>query len=191
MLKKIISGGQTGVDRAALDSARLQTAFSWGGWCPKGRLAEDGQLGEEYFAGGQIGSGMQEASSSRPQQRTRLNVHNSDATLILRSARILSPGTKLTIKLLREAGKPYRICDPFKTYTVPRIVQWICIPQSDGKIIEILNVAGPRERKAPGIYERSLQYLTDIFHFVALYHRHGIEIWNPKRRKSEPQKKVD
>jgi len=187
MLRKIVSGGQTGVDRAALDSARLQTAFSWGGWCPKGRLAEDGQLGDEYFAGMQSGSGLQEADSSRPQQRTRLNVRDSDATLILRSGRILSPGTKLTIKILRDARKPYRICDPFKTYTVPRIVQWICQPQKGGKIIEVLNVAGPRESKVPGIYERSFQYLTDIFHLVALYQRHGIEIWNPKRKKKEQQ----
>lgn len=182
MLRKIVSGGQTGVDRAALDSARLQTAFSWGGWCPKGRVAEDGQLGEEYFSSTRLGCGLKEATSSRPAQRTRLNVRDSDATLIVRSGRILSPGTKLTIKLLREAEKPYRICDPYKVYTVPRIVQWICEPQADNTI-EILNVAGPRESKSKGIYDRTFQYLTDIFHLVALYQHHGIEIWNPKRNK--------
>lgn len=191
MLKKIISGGQTGVDRAALDSARLQTAFSWGGWCPKGRLAEDGQLAEEYFAGKQIGSGMQEATSSRYAQRTRFNIRDSDATLIVVGSRIVGPGTKLTMQLLRDAEKPYRRCDPFKTYTVPRVVQWICQPQRNGKTIEILNVAGTRESKSPGIYDRTFQYLTDIFHFVALYQRHGIEIWNPKRKKKEQQKNVD
>lgn len=183
MLRKIVSGGQSGVDRAALDSARLLTAFSWGGWCPKGRVAEDGQLGEEYFSSERFGCGLKEAASSRPAQRTRLNVRDSDATLIVRSGRILSPGTKLTIKLLRESQKPYRICDPYKVYTVPRITQWICLPQSDGRSIEILNVAGPRESKLTGIYDRTFQYLTDIFHMVALYQNYGIEIWNPKRNK--------
>lgn len=188
MLRKIVSGGQTGVDRAALDSARLQTAFSWGGWCPKGRVAEDGQLGEEYFSSDRLGCGLKEASSSRPAQRTRLNVRDSDATLIIRSGKILSPGTKLTIKLLRESQKPYRICDPYKVYTVPRVVQWICQPQADGKIIEILNVAGPRESKSKGLYARTFQYLTDIFHLVMMYQNYGIEIWNPKRKTKEQSK---
>lgn len=184
MLRKIVSGGQSGVDRAALDSARLETAFSWGGWCPKGRVAEDGQLGEEYFTSARIGCGLREAASSRPAQRTRLNVRDSDATLIVRSGTILSPGTKLTIKLLRDAQKPYRICDPYKVYTVPRIVQWICEPQSDGKIIETLNVAGPRESKSKGIYTRTFRYLTDIFHLVEIYHYYNVKIWKPKRQKT-------
>lgn len=183
MLRKIVSGGQTGVDRAALDSARLQTAFSWGGWCPKGRVAEDGQLGEEYFSSARLGCGLREATSSRPAQRTGLNVRDSDATLIVRSGRVLGPGTKLTIKLLRDAQKPYRICDPYKVYAIPRIVQWICEPQANDKTIEVLNVAGSRESSHKGIYDRTFQYLTDIFHLVALYQSYGIEIWNPKRNK--------
>ena len=190
MLKKIISGGQTGVDRAALDSARLHTAFSWGGWCPKGRQAEDGQIRDEYFDADRLDSGMKEATSSRYAQRTRFNVRDSDATLIVVGSKLVTPGTKMTMTFLRSAGKPYRRCDPYKTWTVPRIVQWICQPQQNGKTIEILNVAGTRATKAPGIYERTLQYLTDIFHLVTLYQRHGIEIWNPKRKK-QTTKPVD
>jgi hypothetical protein len=146
-------------------------------------MAEDGQLGEEYFAVDRLDCGMQETTSPRYAQRTRLNVRDSDATLIVVASRLVTPGTKLTMTLLRKVEKPYRRCDPYKLWTVPRIVQWICQPQQSGKIIEILNVAGSRETNMPGIYERTFQYLTDIFHFVALYQRHGIQIWNPKRKK--------
>lgn len=175
MLRKIISGGQTGVDRAALDSARECLAYSWGGWTPKGRLAEDGQLGDEYFVTDRMGCGMRECNDSRYAKRTRLNIRDSDATLILKAGRV-TPGTKLTISTARKTDKPYRIVDPYKNYFIPRVVQWIC----EGGY-EVLNVAGPRESSRSGIYERSRQYLLDVWHLCFMYERWGLKIWDPKR----------
>ncbi len=196
MLKKIISGGQTGVDRAALDAARM-TPYSWGGWCPKGRLAENGQIPEEYFTPDQKNCGLIEADKSRPTQRTAWNVRDSDATLIIKSRGKVTPGTKLTMKLLREAEKPYRPCDPYKNFTIPRAVYWICktrIPvivpghEDTFRSIEVLNVAGPRGTNGPkGFEDRVRQYLLDIFNLVFMYERWGIEIWNPKKRATKPK----
>ena len=196
MLRKIISGGQTGADRAALDAARM-TSYSWGGWCPKGRISEDGQIPEEYFSVDPRASGLQESDKSRYTQRTAWNVRDSDATLIMRSAGKLTRGTKLTMKLLQDADKPYRVCDPYKRYTIPRVVCWICktpipviIPrhENSSRSIEILNVAGTRGSKGPKDYHaRVQQYLLDVFNLVFMYERWGIEIWNPKKRKQHTQ----
>ncbi len=196
MLKKIISGGQTGVDRAALDAARM-TTYSWGGWCPKGRLAENGQIPEEYFAPDQKNCGLVESAKSRYTQRTSWNVRDADATLIIKSGHKVTPGTKLTMKFLREADKPYRPCDPYKNFTIPRVVYWICktqipvfVPGHDDRTrsIEVLNVAGPRASNGPKDFEdRVRQYLLDIFNFVFMYERWGIEIWNPKKRTTQPK----
>lgn len=184
-LRRIISGGQTGVDRAALDSARL-SAYSWGGWAPRGRISEEpGGIPEEYFEGNaRLGCGMKEAESSRYMQRTMWNIRDSDATMILRTGKTLGPGTKLTIKNLRKKEKIYRICDPYRVYTVPRIVQWIVesrIDEEGTRGIEVLNVAGSRESRHPGIQARTKQFLTDIWHLVLQYETWGIKIWDPKR----------
>lgn len=185
-LRRIISGAQTGVDRAALDSAIHHLIYSWGGWVPKGRLAEDGEIPEHYFASDQLGCGLEETDSSRYQQRTYRNIKEADGTLILRTGRIISPGTKLTIKTLRKEEKPYRIFDPYKIYKVPQAVQWICetqIEEGDGKLhgIEVLNVAGPRESKSPGVYEQSKTFLTDVFGYVFVYQEMGLRIWRPRK----------
>lgn len=98
---KIISGGQTGVDRAALDFA-LNNEIVCGGWCPKGRIAEDGQIHEKYP--------LQEASAESYSWRTELNVRDSDATLVLSSGKI-GNGTELTIKMAQKMRKPIFIID--------------------------------------------------------------------------------
>jgi hypothetical protein len=79
MIKKIVSGGQTGADRGALDAA-LECGIETGGWVPKGRLAEDGVIPEKYM-------GLKEAPSKEPAVRTTLNVRDSDATLIVSRGR--------------------------------------------------------------------------------------------------------
>ena len=146
-IEKIISGGQTGVDRAALDVA-LELGIPCGGWCPKGRRAEDGRIPDRYP--------LQEASSPEYPVRTRLNVEDSDGTLILSRG---SPrgGTALTIKLARRLKKPYLLVDLSREKDPERPWQWLRENQ-----IRVLNVAGPREGEAPGIHGRVSIFLRRV-----------------------------
>ena len=98
--QKIVSGGQTGVDRAALDWAR-QHHIDHGGWCPKGRLASDGVIPTDYL--------LHETESSGYRQRTKRNVQDSDATLIL-SMGELDGGTLQTVEFAKRLKKPYLVC---------------------------------------------------------------------------------
>jgi len=93
----IVSGGQTGADRAALDYA-IQHGIPHGGWCPRGRLAEDGPLAEIYR--------LRETPSRQYAERTRWNVRDSDATLVFTLSAETSGGTALTIELAQRQGKP-------------------------------------------------------------------------------------
>ena len=135
-LVKIISGGQTGVDRGALDAA-LALAFNCGGKCPKGRLAEDGPIDPRYP--------LVESTSSRYQDRTEQNVIDSDATLIITGGRI-EGGTRLTMELALKHDKPCVIVDLRRPTPVAELLSQFTALQ-----VNILNVAGPRESKQPGI----------------------------------------
>lgn len=193
MLKRIISGAQTGVDRAAIDAAASWGLVTWGGTVPRGRLAEDGEIPAHYFDTDQIGCGLSEHSKSRDYKtRTLCNVKDSDATLILRfqgGGRVLSPGTKLTLKILDRNSKPYKVLDPSKSKNVPVAAEWICttIIEEEGDLpgqdihrdIEILNVAGPRETNSPGIYDSSLEFLKETLRYVHLCQRNKIRVWAP------------
>ncbi|MFQ5587063.1 MAG: putative molybdenum carrier protein, partial [Thermodesulfobacteriota bacterium] len=95
-IEMIVSGGQTGVDRAALDVA-LELGIRCGGWCPKGRLAEDGVIDSRYH--------LDETGSKSYSQRTEWNVRDSDGTLIL-TVEEPTGGTALTIRAAEELGKP-------------------------------------------------------------------------------------
>ncbi len=146
-LKKIISGGQTGVDRAALDAAR-EVGLSIGGWCPRGRRAEDGPIPETYP--------LVETPSEAYGQRTAWNVRDSDATLVLVVGEP-EGGTALTIREAVRQGKPHyvhRLGDP-PSGTVQR---WL-----NGQAGPVLNVAGPRESEAPGVYEAVRAFLRAIW----------------------------
>ena len=147
VLEKIISGGQTGADRAALDVA-LELGIPCGGWCPKGRRAEDGRIADRYP--------LEEASSSEYPARTRMNVEDSDGTLIFARG---SPrgGTLLTLKLARQLGKPYTLVDPCQEDYFSAVATWLRQNQ-----IRTLNVAGPREGEAPGIYKQVFFFLQKI-----------------------------
>lgn len=194
-LKRIISGAQAGVERAALDSAISGLVYSWGGCVPKGRLAEDGEIPEHYFNPDRHDCGLREHSQSRDHRaRTIRNIADSDATLVLRLqgvGRVLPPGIKLTIKSLHNAQKKYRLFDPSKIHSVPRAVQWVCetkISEGDDKRpIRILNVTGPQESRFPGIYDHSKQFMNDVLSFVFMYQRWGVKIWAPKRLKAKTQ----
>lgn len=140
----VISGGQTGVDRAALDVA-IELGLSHGGWCPAGRWAEDGTIPEHYR--------LQETPSSRPEVRTEWNVRDSDATLILARGKLFG-GTAFTYQVARERGKPYLVVDLSSPPPPAEVRDWLV---SHG--VRRLNVAGPRESNAPGIYEEARKFL--------------------------------
>jgi len=157
VIGRIVSGGQTGADRAALDAA-IETGTPYGGWCPLGGLAEDHPeppgLLDHY-------PGLRESDSPDPVVRTELNVRDSDATLILvPGGTITSFGTALTEKFARRMKRPYAVVnpDPGPDAALPEVLNLIDrIP--DGST---LNVAGPRESQALGIYEASRSLMVAL-----------------------------
>ena len=139
MLRQIISGGQTGADRAALDAAS-DASFPHGGFCPKGRLAEDGSLDERYQLA-EINGGYK--------QRTRKNAETSDGTVIFYQA-LLEGGTEQTVLQCIKLRKPYKLIDIDLVSTeisADKVIAFIAEQN-----IRILNVAGPRASKCPAIY---------------------------------------
>lgn len=148
MIDRVISGGQTGVDRAALDAA-LETGLDCGGWCPKGRRAEDGVVPMRYP--------LLESDSANYRRRTRLNVVDSDGTLILVTGS-MSGGTALTRELATAEQKPFFVVDLDNPAPRREVGRWI----RDNNI-RTLNVAGPRESQRPGIADRAVEYLTALF----------------------------
>ena len=151
MLKKIVSGAQTGVDRAALDLAR-EYGFETGGYVPAGRLAEDGRIPDKY-------TGLNETVSGEPAERTKLNVRHSDATLVLTHGRPAA-GTKLTIDIAHDLGKP--VChidlDAVDLDAALEVVRgWL-----SGTRCQTLNVAGPRSSEDAAIYRAAKQFLSRV-----------------------------
>jgi Circularly permutated YpsA SLOG family len=131
-LHKIISGGQTGVDRGALDAA-LAAEFSFGGWCPANRAAEDGPIPARYPL-------IPLARGGYP-ERTRQNVLDSDGTAILFHD-VLGGGTLLTLNLCKREGKPHVVIDASKaseSEAAAEIARFV-----EEHEIHVLNVAGPR-----------------------------------------------
>jgi len=147
MLEKIISGGQTGVDRAALDVA-IENNLSHGGYCPKGRIAEDGKIDDVYD--------LIELKTKSYVIRTKKNVEESDGTLIFIFANLMGPGTKLTKITTIARNKPLLIIDLSKEIdkNLELVVEWI-----QDNNIKIVNVAGSRESKIPGIYLKTYQFI--------------------------------
>jgi hypothetical protein len=139
-LEKIVSGGQTGADRAALDVA-FERGLKVGGWVPKGRLAEDGPIPEHY-------SGLVETVSSDPAVRTSLNVRDSDATLIV-SHGPLTGGSLLTLEEARRRGKPVLHLD---LHLAPVTAAATLRAWLDAAGPRTLNVAGPRASKDVRIF---------------------------------------
>ena len=144
---KIISGGQTGVDRAALDFA-IRHGIPHGGSVPAGRLAEDGVIADRYD--------MTEIEGGY-RQRTKQNVIDSDATLILTGG-VLEGGTLATRNVAKRLGRPHLVVRLDRRLVLGTVagetLRWI---RNTG--IRILNVAGPRESKCPGIYAQATEYL--------------------------------
>jgi hypothetical protein len=147
VLKKIVSGGQTGVDRAALDVA-LSMGLPCGGWCPKGRRAEDGTIPPHYP--------LVETPSEEYWERTLWNVRDSDATLIL-CLGVPRGGTALTLELAKSLKKPCFFVPLEEDFPARILKRWL-----SEYAVEILNIAGPRESTCPGIYELSKIYLESF-----------------------------
>jgi hypothetical protein len=148
VISKIVSGGQTGVDRAALDVA-MELGIDCGGWCPKGRRAEDRTIPKRYP--------LKETPSSAYPQRTERNVTDSDGTLIL-TLREPRGGTALTIRLARSTKKPYKVVKLNRASNTEAVRSWL-----EKKKISVLNVAGPRESENPGIHLMACDFLRQLF----------------------------
>ena len=145
---RIISGGQTGVDRAAW-TRRLALGIAHGGWCPRGRLAEDGRIPDGYQ--------LQETETADYPPRTERNVRDSDATLVLCRG-VPTGGTELTVRLAREHGRPCLVVDLDAAPSAAAVADWLRAHQ-----VRILNVAGPRESQSPGIAAAAAEFLRQVF----------------------------
>ncbi|WP_432737661.1 putative molybdenum carrier protein [Maridesulfovibrio sp. FT414] len=144
----VVSGGQTGVDRGALDAA-IALGIPHRGWCPRGRKAEDGIIPARY--------NVQETEYVHYWKRTEHNVLDSDGTLIF-SANCESKGTALTIRMARKHRKPVAVVSPDSMVAEKTVAAWI-----GAEKIRILNVAGPRESGCPGISNRTRGFLISVF----------------------------
>ncbi len=150
---KIISGGQTGVDRAALDVA-IERGMTWGGWCPKGGWAEDfpdppGLLAKYPK--------LRETPLSHPLQRTEWNVRDSDATLIITDGEDMSVsiGTRRAHQWASQHGKPLLVVDANGPQAALRATQWLQAQKERFGPHMTLGIGGPRESESPGIYTRA------------------------------------
>jgi hypothetical protein len=153
---RVVSGGQTGVDRAALDVA-LRFGIPCGGWCPAGRWAEDGPVPLRYP--------LQETPSADPAQRTAWNVRDSDGTLVLLRGPARG-GTLTTIRLARRLGRPLFVADLEHGPWPRTVAAWV---RSTG--IRTLNVAGPRQSESPGIYRQARAFVAALFSLTGWDHR--------------------
>ncbi len=146
-LSKIVSGAQTGVDRAALDVA-LALGYPCGGWVPKGRRAEDGRVPSSYP--------LRETGGSGYPERTLLNVRDSDATLILTRGEP-TRGTALTLEYALNLDRLNRVVDLLGATTPEQVKEWLVEEE-----VVVLNVAGPRESSSPGIYDQATDFLRAL-----------------------------
>jgi len=150
-LVRIISGGQTGADRAGLDFA-IEHDIPHGGWCPKGRRAEDGQVPDRY--------NVKEMPTSGYPPRTEQNVVDSDGTMIVTKSGKMTTGSALTEKLARKHKKPclHVALEEMEKAGAPAtgllVAEWLA--KND---IRVLNVAGSRESTTPGIHDVTVRLL--------------------------------
>jgi hypothetical protein len=153
-LERVISGGQTGADRAALVAARA-AGIATGGWMPRGFRAHDGFHPEfaELF-------GMKEHTSKRYPPRTALNVKESDATIRF-ATNWSSPGEVLTMRLCERYGRPHLAVTPGGSTTPTEVVEWLV-----GNNVRVLNVAGNAEITSPGIGARVTEFLGEVFQLL-------------------------
>lgn len=151
LVDTIVSGGQAGADRAALDWALEHNHYRHGGWCPKGRKAEDGVIDTRYR--------LRETDSEGYRQRTKLNVRDSDGTLIVNIGE-LNGGSLATLNFCHSMDKPVLVVPLDEGVTpvaVRQVIDWVRTEP-----IATLNIAGPRESKCPGIYRLTRELLDAV-----------------------------
>jgi len=148
---RVVSGGQTGVDRAALDAAR-GLGVPCGGWCPRGRLAEDGTIDPGYP--------LRETPSGDYDQRTLWNVRDAEATLVLHVGK-MTGGTAYTAACAREMGRELLAVDLTSDPDAAEVAAWVGRHR-----MTTLNVAGPRESGSPGVYDRARAFLEGVLRLL-------------------------
>lgn len=152
MIEKVVSGGQTGADRAALDAA-MACGIACGGWCPAGRHADDGVIPERYP--------LQETADMDHTVRTENNVRDSDGTLVFyRGA--LQGGTAYAVLMARHLGRPVLAVNLDEPFSVADIVAWI---ERSG--IRVIHIGGQRESSSPGIYAAVRRCVAEILQTVS------------------------
>ena len=162
-LRKVISGGQSGVDQAALRAAK-NCGLGIGGWCPPGRVCEKGVIPPEF----PLKETPQERSVDAPHvprsQRTEWNVRDSDGTLVMvrgeashSEAATEDPGIRWTIECAQRYERPLLVCGVADSKARQKIREWL----AENKI-GMLNVAGPSESVAPGIGGRAFALLRTV-----------------------------
>ncbi len=150
LVRRIVSGGESGVDRAALDWA-IDHRVEHGGWCPRGRRADDGPLAPRYA--------LRETDSASDADRTRRNVRESDGTLIL-NAGPLEGRALLGKRLAEAAGKPYFVAQldgRNRPRELRRVLEWL-----GGDALLTVHVAGPRAASRPGVHDMAYQMLQQL-----------------------------
>lgn len=172
---KIISGGQTGVDQGALEAA-IRAGIAHGGTCPLGRKSEDGVIPVRYE--------LTEHWSDQYPPRTAMNISQSDGTLILvhQGALQSSRGTQLTQEMCIKQRKPHLVLDPKDLKGVEIAVSWLeqleldiqrvpsVLEMFGGDVQDeplVLNVAGPRDSRAPGIFDETVKFLGRVLERVS------------------------
>jgi hypothetical protein len=153
-LERVISGGQTGADRAALAAARA-AGIGTGGWMPRGFLALDGprpEFADLY--------GLREHPSAHYPPRTALNVKEADATLRF-ATNWAAPGELLTLKMCERYGRPHLDVTPGGAATPAQVADWLT--QNN---VRVLNVAGNTERASPGIEAAVTAFLAEVFRLL-------------------------
>src|SRR5436189_4138656 len=161
-LRTIISGGQTGVDQAALQAAR-DCGLTIGGWCPPGRECEAGLIPPEFALKETPNDRSPEAPDVPHSQRTEWNARDSDGTLVIGAASLCEAragdfGTEWTIACAKRYKRPLLVCGVGDPEAKKKIEQWV-----GANSVSTLNVAGPSELTSPGIGERSYTLLKRIF----------------------------
>lgn len=145
---RLVSGGQTGVDRGALEAA-IACGVPHGGWCPAGRRAENGRIPERFA--------LVETASDDYAVRTEANVRDSDATLILCRGGP-SGGTLLTAQSAERCGRPLLVLPLDEPVPADRVRRWVA-----DHAVRVLNVAGPRESDCPGAETAAFARVCEVF----------------------------